>query len=348
MIVLLRKNLTIEELLDWEEKLRDDDSEQNGKIAELIFVYEQLLRKIKADPDSEYLSSVESIKNKLLYLLIQHGTYLKTVNQKDDNAAKMCLKKALSYERNLPVVHYRLGFIHYKEENYRVALRHFQSAIELQMHRNTETYLLNQQQSYNAHLFLANCGLFIAKNAQEALEEFELDVRANIPRYSLSPYYELIKENEQILEKNAYQIIFENGSFLCSKDECEQQLERENTIILDLTGRQNFLVFNHREKSLSKNQAEILRMFLLKSEASKPLTKRAFYDLFMNGDVSGEIPSNTYIQNVRRLRNKLAEVGVGGMVIENSNVQQETAYFYNHTYPFLIMHRSDESFILSE
>lgn len=343
-------NKSIEELLDLEEELKETKSEEDGSIFRLISVYETLYRKISSEENHEYGASLNKIKAQLIHYLVQYGTYLKTVFQKDDDAAERNLRKATRYEKNLPIAYYRLGFLlQYKKENYADALQHFQAAIQSQEKCKNTKYLLSSQQLYNCHLYLANCGLFIAKKAQETLSTLELEANVEaVPQYITSPYYQLILENEDYLERHAYQITTLDGTRYGTKDQCEDMLEKIGTIILDLTGRRNIIVFNKKETTLSKNQTEMLRYFLLKSNSNNPLTKHDFYDLFANANHNGEIPTNTYIQNVTRLRGKLTSVGIGISVLENSSGARETGYYYNQFYPFVMMNRSDESFILNE
>lgn len=342
-------NKSIEELLDLEEELKETKSEEDGSIFSLISVYETLYRKISSEENHEYGASLNKIKAQLIHYLVQYGTYLKTVFQRDDDAAERNLRKATRYEKNLPIAYYRLGFLQYKKENYSDALQYFQAAIHSQETCKDTKYVLSSQQLYNGHLYLANCGLFIAKEAQETLSKLEHDANVEaVPQYITSPYYQLILDNEDYLERHAYQITTVDGTRYGTKDHCEDMLEKMGTIILDLTGRRNLIVFNKKETTLSKNQTEMLRYFLLKSNWEKPLTKHDFYDLYANTKHREEIPTNTYIQNVTRLRGKLTGIGIGISVLENSSGARETGYYYNQFYPFVMMNRSDESFILNE
>jgi tetratricopeptide (TPR) repeat protein len=342
-------NNTIEELLDLEEELHSDEKvEKDGTLSQLISVYEALFKKISGDPTSEYAPSLENIKKRLISYLVQYGTYLKTVYQKDDFAAEHCLKKALRYERELPIAHYRLGFLYYKRKNYTTALLHFQNALQVQKRGKYSEYQMNDQQLYNCHLYLANCGLFIAKNSKESLERLKpaVDLEA-VPKYEISPLFQMITDIETYLKNHAFRIITNEGSSYGSREDCEDRLGLEQTIILDFTSRENILIFNGGETKLTKNYAELLRYFLIKSNEDTPVTKHEVYDLFGKADDHGEIKTNTFTKNVERLRVKLTLVGINMPVIETKNWRGETAYFYNHRFPFLIMHPIDESFILN-
>ncbi|SET56618.1 Transcriptional regulatory protein, C terminal [Oceanobacillus limi] len=343
------RDLSVEELLDLEEELlKERDISEDVSFSRLIGVYEELYKKITASKNSHYRFSLHKIREQLIFYLIEYGTYLKTVYKKDDRAAEMSLKKAIRYERNLPIAYYRLGFLNYKNKNYSDSLKYFQHAINYQQ-QNNSTYEMNEQQLYNSHLYLANCGLFIAANAHEKLDKLGMEMsREELPQYEVSPLYPLINENTKYLERHAYKVVTKEESKYMSKEEYENLMERKNTIILDLTGREDLLSFNHSEVRLNKNQAEILRYFFMKSSRNQPVTKYDIFDIFAKSNNSGEIPTNTYVQNITRLRRKLQDLNIQDKLIENKNGSRETAYFYNGMFEYCIIHRSDETFILQE
>lgn len=169
-----------------------------------------------------------------------------------------------------------------------------------------------------------------------------------VPNYKLSPLYHMIYENNHQLAAHAYQMITPEKNQLCSKEECEEALDQPNMLILHLSNRENQLLFHSNDIYLSKDEVEMLRYFLLKSEQNYPLTKDHFLDIISRKDANNDDTlKNTYSQKVRRLRVKLKKVGMDS-VIENKPGHYQTAYYYNHRYPYLIIQRSDESFILGE
>ena len=100
---MLLKNKSIEELLDIEEELRVSKTvEEDGSLYPFIQLYVELHRKINRDRDSEYATSLVQIKKMLISYLIRYGTYIKTQYQKDDQAAKTYLSKAIHYQREIP------------------------------------------------------------------------------------------------------------------------------------------------------------------------------------------------------------------------------------------------------
>ncbi|WP_175991548.1 response regulator transcription factor [Bacillus sp. Marseille-Q1617] len=349
LLLPVNNNKTIEELLDLEEELKDKiQTEENASYYELIQVYETMYKKIARDTDSEYQPSLNNIKDKLIFHLIKHGTYLKTVYQKDDRTAESCMKRAIFYEKNLPIAYYRLGFLHYKKRSYTVALLHFQDALRYEEREGDGMYKMNEQQLYNCRLYLANCGLFIAQKAYEELKVLNLKAEMQkVLNYVVSPYYELIRDNEQYLGQHEYCMVSKNNTKYCGREECEEAQDIKGKLILDFTDRRISLIYNGRMTTLSGNHAEILRLLLIKSEENKPLTKNVFYDIFSVSNASGEISSNTYIQNITRIRRKLREIGIPKGMIVNKVGSPETGYYCEQSIPYIIIHRTDETFILN-
>jgi hypothetical protein len=343
------QNKTVEELLDMEEELKAEiDTEEKPYYYKLIEVYEHLYRAIGKDPHSEYQSSLDSIKAKLISYLVKYGTHLKTVEQKDDYAAERSLKKAIRYEKKLPIAHYRLGFLSYKKRNFTQALACFQGALSFQKQECDADYKLNHQQMHNAHLYLANCCLFIAKQTHEELENLHLDVDLDkTPGYEVSPLYQMISNNEQYLANHEYLLITSGKEEYCNKEDIENLQDENETLVLNYTGREYLLIFNGREKRLSKSHAEMLRYFLINSREDTPLTRHHFFDVFSVSGENGEVPRNTYIQNVRRIRHKLSEAGIPEEVLINKSDKNETAYYYKQKYPYMIIQRSDDTFLLN-
>ena len=342
------KKLSIDELLDREEILRlEIASADDPSYYEIIALYKNLYKQIRVDKTGEYIPSLEKVRRNLIFHLIEYGTFLKTSEYKNEKTAKDSLEDAITIDKRLPIVHYRLGFLAYKN-NYVNALNHFEDALtyqeEVQDVQDVQ-YKLNKQQVYNCHLFLANCALFIAEKAQKGIEGLNEFGEISIPtKYEISPFYELIRKNEKYLENHSYVKITNKGSTYCSIEDCEEAFYTENTIIIDSSGRKDSVIFNEREKSLSKKHADMLRTFLLNSNESNPLTKHTFYDSFLNANVNGDIPTNTYVKNVQRLRAHLKEVGIEAEVLINKKSKNETGYYYNEKYPFMVLNRTDELF----
>ena len=345
------RNMTIDELLDLEQELLTDSDLANepiGRNHQIISVYEELYRKISKDKEGEYADLEPMIKKHLVSFLVRHGSYLKTEYKKDDRAAESTLKKALTYDRQIPIAHYRLGFLAYKQKNYLQALLHFKNAHSYNRNGDNKQFLLTNQQNYHAQIYIANSSLHIAKAAQEiaARLEEETDV-LTVPSQNLSPLYELIAKNEKLIEQNAYKIITEEGEKLCSKEHAEDLLDSEkHKIILYFSDRENMLLFSGKSKPLTTKQAELLRYFFLYTSNQHPATKHHVYDLYEGTNDNGEMPTNTYTQWIARLKEKLTQCHIPATIINNTRYRNQTAYFFEKNWPFLIIHRSDDTFIL--
>ncbi|OZM56948.1 hypothetical protein CIB95_09260 [Lottiidibacillus patelloidae] len=343
MKTLRLSKLSEEELLDLEQELlsqRSEDMPMTGQ--KLVELYEVLYRKVRKNRDSEYQYILEEIKRKLLLNLVQYGTYLKTEMSQDDTLAKQTLKKALSYDRDIPQANYRLGFLSYKEANYTDAISYFENALS----SSTSTFKLTEQQRYHAQLYLVNSALYIVQNTQSILEE-QGEI-SPIPTAELSPLYEKIMKNNNYLSENAFTATSATGSRQCSPADVEEIIDYEsNRLILYFSDQQISVSYRGKETSLSVNQGELLRYLLLFSSKDTPVTKHAFFDLFSNSNNNDEIPNNTYTQNITRLRSKLASLITGTTLIENSRVQKNIAYYYTELHPYTVIYRSDRSFILS-
>jgi tetratricopeptide (TPR) repeat protein len=335
--------LSEEELLDLEQDILLQRSEDMPLTSQkIIDLYEMLFRKVRKNRASEYQFILGEIKRKLIFNLVQYGTYLKTELSQDDNLAKQTLKKALTYDHDIPQAYYRLGFLSYKEEKYTEAISYFENALS----PSTSDFKLTNQQRYHAQLYLVNSALYIVQNTQGILEK-QGEV-APIPTAELSPLYEKIITNNNYLTEHAFTITNANGSRQCSLSDVENTLDYEtNNFILYFSDQLITVLHRGKEIQLSVNQGEILRYLLLFSSKDSPVTKHDFFVLFGNSDNNGEIPDNTYVKNISRLRSKLASIITGTTLIENTRVQKNIAYYYTESIPFTIIHRSDRAFILS-
>lgn len=343
------RNKSIEELLDLEAVLHGERDAAEGKgYYPYVSLYEALCKKMEQDKTGDYADSLETVKEKLIFYLVEYGTYLKTDYQKDDHSARHSFEKAIRYERSLPIAHYRLGFLHYKSRQYFLALLRFRNALQYQQKDLFPEYRLNKVQLRHCHMYLANCGLFVAKDAQEGLEKIADGEEENPTlSYEISPYYELIQHNNQVLHSEAYLLVTKEANTYAALEACRDASESCDMLILDLTDRGSHVVrFNEKYKNLSKEQMELLRLLFLKSKKNDAVTRYDVFDLTRNKEEREAVLSNTFTQAIARLRRKLRGLEAGLPFIETTEKYGETAYAYNPSLPFLIIHRSDESFLL--
>lgn len=341
------RDLTIEELFDLEEETIGK-KERDGSVLMLIRIYEELFRKIRSDKRGEYGEYEEAVKQRLISYLIQYGTHLKSVYRKDDESAEMSLKKALRLDGDLPIAYYRLGFLRYKKKDYLEALRCFHQAIQTGKNSVKEAFQLNKQQLYNARVYLVNCCLYLTEESTKALKEMETDeLAAKLPPYEMSDLFALVSESEARL--NTFVAITNQKRTALTLEEAERLMEGEELsghLILYFSDRSQLLLFNGEEVELSVNQAEMLRYLFLHTSEASPATKHHFGRILDSRREDGEINTNTYTQNIRRIREKIADGGANIPVIENKRHRGETAYFYNGKIPYCIIARNDYPFIL--
>ncbi|PID23528.1 hypothetical protein [Sporosarcina sp. P7] len=329
------ESLPVEELLDHLELLIDQrDDGKDSLLDSIISVETALLRVIKSDPESDYAMSIFKIESDLTEHLVKYGTYLKTEYRKDDVAAESTLKKALRYDRTIPLAHYRLGFIAYKQQTYKNALFHFQHAVELQRLNPKHKMSLSNQQSYHALLYLSNSALYLAAEAQQHIQEISVhnDVeQTKIDQLTLSPLYELIDANSRYLAQHAFQITNSGGQRGVSWEEYEQLTDgaAKDELVLDMTGREIWARYGGSAVKLTILNAELLRTLMLNSSETKPLAKTDLSDIFSVR--SGDIKIERYVKNISRLREKLLKLNlpldVIGMVAKPLN-GQDTSYYY--------------------
>lgn len=334
--------LSIDELVDIYDKLLE---EQDYELRDIVNIEERLVRKISRDRHSEYRFSLQRIKDSLIDHLVKYGSYLKTEYRKDDQLAEKTLIKALKFDKTNPIALYRLGFLAYKKRNYSRSVYFFESALKSHELNEKHRHALNSQQRYNASLYLCNSALYVAEFAQKSLAEIEGEVEhENSVNLELSPLYKVIARNETYLQNNAYTMISKDDQSLGSIEACEQLIQdkRSNHIILFFSDREVILYYKEQHIHLVARPAEMLKQFMLESHEKAPLKKEDFSHVFSK--VKGEIKTNTYIVAINRLRNKLKQCHIPEDVLltrERLGTDRETAYYYNHKYPFIIIQRTD-------
>lgn len=349
--------MSLDELYDVEEKLLqelDSGEEKDWIYSEIVRVYEQIYHKLTRLPVKEREErkvEIEYVTKQLVKYLITYGTYLKTQLKKDDFTAKNSFKKALKYEQTNPIAHYRLGFLAYKEQQYAEALHYFEKALQYQNGYPNKRFSLNEQQMYYAHLYLANSALFVAEKTYQSMEKLPDHInKEKVPFAELSSLYDMLQRNETILKNQAFIKVTPSEETYCSKEECERIIMAPpaNTVILYFSDRANVVGFNENETALAIDPAEMFCYFLLKTNQKQPARKNDLKVFFESKKRKAqEVPKNTFIQKVNRLRNKLYDIGVPP-IIESCQYKGETAYFYNGSVDYLIMYRSDYTFMFDD
>ncbi|MCG7337070.1 tetratricopeptide repeat protein [Sporosarcina sp. ACRSM] len=340
------KNLSIDELLDHREELIDARAGgEDYHLNQIIAIEEMLLRKFSQEEDNEY--SVRKIKEDLIKHLVKYGTYLKTEFRQDDRSAMLTLKKALKYDREIPQAYYRLGFLAYKEEDYAASLKYFQKALWFHKENPKCDFALSKQQQYNANLYLSNCALYIAADAQKVSEKLAEDIdveEKTIGSLALSPLYELIAENDRYLMKHAYTVFIPSETRYCSRPEYEElDVEYQDHVLLDLAGTEISLGYRELRVNLSIGLAEVLLILMKGSSPVQPAEKHVMQDVLQSK--VGELDTNTYSQTIKRIREKFKKLGLPGELIVTvpKTEKRDTAYYYDASFqPYLVIQRTDD------
>ncbi|MCL6615846.1 MAG: tetratricopeptide repeat protein [Anoxybacillus ayderensis] len=344
--------MTLDELYHRQEQLLEELNSGEAKdwiYHEIVGVYEEICRRLsRCSIEERKEHRFEYVKKQLVSYLIHYGTYLKTQLRKDERMAKTAFQKALRYDSENPIAHYRLGFLAYKEEEYATAQRYFEKALEYQKTYSNPEFCLNERQLYYAHLYLANSALFIAEKTYRSLEKFPDYINDQGAPAELSFLHELLQRNENILTMQAFTKWTPTGKAYCSKEECEEIMmdPPRDTVVLYFSDRQNVVAYNGSEVCLPHDPAEMLCYFLVKTNEARPATK---YDMevFFQSKQNVDIPTNTFVQKIRRLREKLRYVRVPDM-INSCQFRGKTAYYYNGSVDYIIMYRSDYTFMFRD
>lgn len=347
-----RPEITLDTLYDREEQLLEELNSGEAKdwvYYEIVDVYEKMVRYLsRCSAEEKEEHGFEYVKKQLVSYLIHYGTYLKTQLRKDERMAKTAFQKALRYDSENPIAYYRLGFLTYNEQRYTEALRYFEQALEYQKTYSNREFCLNERQLYYAHLYLANSALFIAEKTYQSVAQFPDYISDQEKPAELSFLHEWLQRNENILTMQAFTKWTASGKEYCSKEQCEQVMMNppKNTVVLYFSDRENVVSYHGSEVCLPRDPAEMLCYFLAKTNKERPATK---YDMevFFQSRRNGDIPTNTFVQKVKRLREKLGRIGVP-TIIDSCPCRGETAYYYNGLVNYIIMYRSDYTFMFDD
>ncbi|WP_217225402.1 hypothetical protein [Desertibacillus haloalkaliphilus] len=338
-------NKTMEELEDIEVELLEMEynGEHHAVNYNLIQLYESMYKSVRKRAqhtrDHEDLGAVDYVKHKLVNRLIKYGTYLKIGTEKSDYDAKKTLKKVLTFDAKNPIVHYRLGFIAYKENVFHDACLYFKQAIEFQELEQSHNWQLNDLQLHRAHLYLVNSSLFVAHEANEKLKKLPLLEETTMKQYEISPLYNVINENDTYLKSHAFVKFMNEGEEHCSKEECDNLYELDsidNRLILYFSDRECGLRYNMKREIVNPSDAYLLKD-MLRSKKSSLLV-----DDLLEHFTKDIVSKNTFIKRISRLRKLLKQFGVPE-VIENDRSSEQTAYFYNGAVPFVMMERVEDA-----
>ena len=348
MRTLKIKDLTLDELELLEQDLHENGEKSDyGFYMQLVIVYETMYKKLKSlarNNGPHYDHSLQHSKNVFISHLIKFGPYIKMNHFKDDGDAVESLIKAINLEKKLPIAYYRLGFLAYKHGKYGSAVRYFQQSLDKYL-VGDPSYALNQQQEFHAHMYLANSALYVASQTYETMENLPYLQVEQLPSPELSPLFETLSSNEKYLQNQAFYKITKNNTETCSKEACEDLYENseQNELVLYFNDRENILLFNGEEVIITPTQANMIRHLLLSSSKENPSTRITMSDFFGRTGSDGEVKKNTFIKSIERLRETLRSIDIPE-IIDVTQYNGSTAYYFNETVPFTVLFRVDDAF----
>lgn len=338
--------LTLEEL---EELDRNppvfEEEEQYFSYRDRALLYKAMFHKVRKlvrnkEEDQSYL---DDIQKRLVAYLIRYGTYMKLAGEQNDHVAIASLHEALSYDRKNIIAPYRLGFLYYRRSSHQEAISYFQLAITNHNRFGEEGEGLSERQLINARLYLMNSALYIAQKEKEALSSLPEEMLETLPGYAFSDFCPILSTNEGYLAEHAFYRETVQGKVTCSKKQCNEIFSEQpkDTLVLYFSDTHLKLAFNDEQASLSKREADLLRHLFSRSSKEKPATINSVRNYFELEFADDEVKWENYRKAIQLLRRKLSG---NYMPCPISNSPGRHAYYYDGSYPFVLLYRVDQDF----
>jgi len=225
----------------------------------------------------------EKIESELIHLYVRFGEYFKISSKPDPKLAKMYLQKVLKRKPSHPVANYRLAHIYYKEGRYAEAAYHFHRALSGSMDEP-----LNDTQAMLSHMFLVNCGIFLASNALKQIEKMETKPydEEKVEGYRQAIFLNRIEDFHRAL----YRIITPESDEIVTEETYFSEQERFSLheVMLCLSERDGFVVRYAGELVELEYQSFFALATILHSE--RPMTgedvRKMLFQSFFGRDVT--------------------------------------------------------------
>lgn len=179
----------------------------------------------------------EKIESELIHLYVRFGEYFKMSSTPDPKLAKMYLQKALKRKPSHPVANYRLAHIYYNEGRYAEAAYYFHRALSGEREES-----LNDTQAMLSHMFLVNCGIFLASNALKQVEKMETRPydEETVDRYRRAIFLQRIEDFHRAL----YRIITPKSDEIVTEETYFSEQERllPHEVMLCVSEQNGFIV----------------------------------------------------------------------------------------------------------
>lgn len=275
----------------------------------MVHTIDQLLKALRHEKDTKQR---KKLKKKVAHQYIQFGEFLKLGSKPDPVMAKRYLEKALTYDPDNPLAHYRLAHLYFNDGDYHMAAFHFYKALY-----EWADIKLNDIQKLVSQMLLINCGIEIAL---EALKEYEknsskhlFNIDENLYQENLIERFEkelyLSKLND--LKRGLYRIITPENDSIVTEEKyfAEQDGISANEVMLVFekgryTGDDRLTIhFRHEMVELDYKDFYLLS-FLLHSE--EPLTNDDIQKNYLEKFLHEESKPDAIRKWFQRLREKIS------------------------------------------
>ncbi|MFB5662640.1 hypothetical protein [Alteribacillus sp. HJP-4] len=326
------KKKTMEELLALEQELQFSMLDDESDMSLAISVLEEIYRRMVQDEEKASEADLINYKKRLITSLSFYGVHLQNENRPD------MLRRALRFERENPLVHFLLGQQAYQSKSYFEGIIHFQNAITFQQTVHEKPYKLTKTQHQFAHLYLSNSACLLAEKAQNNADKILETTGSHDAALT-----DIIRRNEIFLQKNQYSFISELSFRQGDKEECRLHLAAEDTIILFVESGSSQIIFNGNKKEISLIQAEVFQYLCQHSSRKAAASSKDLEFIFL---AEGEGAVQAMQQSMDSLKSRLLEIGLKEGLFVTVSGRTGPSYYYNQAVPFLIIHKSEESFLL--
>lgn len=241
--------------------------------------------------------------------LIDYGYIAKGEWEQSGQMALRLFEDALKIDRKLPIVHYRIGHILFKQGKYAEAVASFYNAISLMSHYTNKNHGLNEIQQLNAKKLMSYCALSIFEGVKD--DSLKSDM-----------YPELNKEIKQYLSRQKEGIndklitvrrIKDQGIEELSLNDYHDYLEKievQSVIVINGYDHIKSIGFRNDSVSLSEKQYKLI-LDTIDEDYDDPLN-------YIN---SSEPKRNSFNQSLVRIRNKFTDIGIGEDLIKLKKIE---------------------------
>lgn len=229
---------------------------------------------------------------------VRYGEYLKMSTKPDPYVAERFLKEAVKHQKDHPIANYRLAHLLYRKKKYVEALAHFERALA-----GSAAQGLNESQEMIANMFMANCGIFIARQALEELESSGENPYLQVDEQLVGRYRgEMYSAIGEMLDNRFYRKITAEKEEFISDEKVQLILENnwttDQVVLSSMDDGVHIYFRKYQPISLEPTAFRVLYFILL---AEKALTGEDLQDRFYDG-VGEEIDPNLLRQSLARLQ----------------------------------------------